>query len=380
MAVVRRDRAEYFQFAKLMTRIDFISPDPSAGGIGDYTETLADSLPADVEWRILTLEDPIDCVRVLWSVLRNPPSLVHLQHEYRYFGVASAFSFVFFPVLYVLTRIRGSPVVITLHEIWTPDMVSKPPQTVKRLYVTAVNRVIRAAADHILFLSQHSREMFFDRDVPDNTSVFRHGTPVESVNDGNQSDAKREYGYQETDVVVAHVGYVTKRKGTDSFIEAARYREEYEFLVAGTAKDPSDKRFLEDLIAEAPENVKFTEGMPEFRGELSEEAFQKAFIAADIIILPYRTIQQSGIFNWCMAHDVPTLARDIPYFRSIYDEEGCLLLFRDQEEMVTQIDRLVGGSDPTSEERKSFKRRYSFKEMANEHLKLYQGLADSLDK
>jgi glycosyltransferase involved in cell wall biosynthesis len=62
----------------------------------------------------------------------------------------------------------------------------------------------------------------------------------------------------------------------------------------------------------------------EITGELDEEAFHAAFVAADLVVLPYRKVTQSGVFNWCVAYGVPVIGSDTAYFRSLANEWGCV--------------------------------------------------------
>jgi glycosyltransferase involved in cell wall biosynthesis len=91
-------------------------------------------------------------------------------------------------------------------------------------------------------------------------------------------------------------------------------------LIGGGTQAEEAESFRREVEQAAPKNVQIT-------GILDDEEFHAVFIAADLVVLPYRKVTQSGIFNLCVAYEVPTLASDKPYFARLETEWNCIELF-----------------------------------------------------
>ena len=304
-----------------MSKVAIVStPDDGSCGIGTYTGDLIDGFPPEVEEFRHTLRvgawNPIHFIYIALSAGFTDGDVIHVQHEYGLFGPVSYASLLFFPILGLLSQIRGLPVIVTFHSAWNGNTVDSPPIRVKQLYIHLVNRVTVLAADHCVFLSKNCMREFAQSISINELSIYTHGVNQPEYNTSKQK-AKEQFGYTNDDLVVTLPGYVRPEKGTDTFVEIADHFNDVEFLVAGGARLDGLSDYLKQIERDAPTNVQIT-------GVLNEREFHHAFIASDAVLLPYIEMTQSGIFNWCATYSVPVLASDHAYFEQLADEWGCV--------------------------------------------------------
>lgn len=358
-----------------MTRVTFIATAADGScGIGTYTGELRPHIRSDVDDELVQVQlasvNPLSYLRAALSAGLRDTDVIHIQHEYGIYGPKSLMSWLFFPLIHLLTTFRGVPVVVTMHSAWNSETIGPPAVGLKRIYVALNNRLLATTADHLIFLSENSKELF-EESVgvsPEKYSVLAHGVPTETV-DLDQSDAKARFGYDPADTLIVEPGYVRKEKGSDTFVELASRLPEYEFLLAGGVPPGADPSFLDELESNSPENVQTT-------GILDNDRFQAVFRAADLVVLPYRSIHQSGVFNWCVAYGLPVVASDIDYFRRISDRYGCVHIINraDIECTVKDVKELIENEislNNLAENMLEYKRSQSMDEVASQHVEIY---------
>jgi len=197
----------------------------------------------------------------------------------------------------------------------------------KRLYVGANNRLLAATVDHAIFLSDNASTAFQQSVQLNSVETIPHGVQTETRS-LSQKEAKRELGYDDQQLVILP-GYIRPEKGCDTFVTLAE-QFDIPFILAGGCQDAPE--YCASLRERAPPNVEIT-------GKLDEETFHAAFIAADLVVLPYREVTQSGIFNLCIAYGVPVIGSDTQYFRSLADEWGCVEVV-DTENVEASAERI----------------------------------------
>ena len=357
------------------------NPPDDASGTGNYAAQLAAALGTAIDVdRISVPVDTLSPLPFLSAVMDSSSGnadAVHVQFDYVVFGPRGAYAFLFFPLLYVASRVRSIPVVVTAHEALNGELVSPPLSPVKRGYVRALNRTIAAAADHVVFLSEQAEDRFTASLSIDSATVIPHGVAVDPPMDGDPAEAKRRFGFEPDDTVVVEPGYVSPRKGTDVFVSLAERCPEYEFLVAGGPPREKHRPFFDELRDRAPDNVTLTDRLP-------EETFHAAFAAADAALLPYREVaqtgvvnpvNQSGVFNVCAGHTVPVAASDCPRFRAVNGRWDCPRLFDpDDLEDVERALRTIledGEAERLRAALSEYARANSFERVAEEHVAIY---------
>ena len=168
--------------------------------------------------------------------------------------------------------------------------------------------------------------------------------------------------------VVLCFGLMRPYKGLDVLIEAWQGIESAELWIAGMPRMD-----ITELQAKAPPNVRFD---PRFIGDDELPAY---FQRADLVVLPYREIDQSGVLFTALAFGKPLLLTDVGGFpemaatgaartvpagdpAALHDALKALLADPAAlEEMATRAKAAATG-------------RYSWEQIARAHLRLYERL------
>jgi glycosyltransferase involved in cell wall biosynthesis len=79
---------------------------------------------------------------------------------------------------------------------------------------------------------------------------------------------------------------------------------------------------------------------------IEDEERTLLFIAADVNVLPYRTIYQSGVLLMAMSHGLPVIASDLPANREVIEAGVNGLLFESErpEALAEQVNRFFEDS------------------------------------
>lgn len=320
--------------------VTFVStPNDGSCGIGTYAASLKLTLPSSISVNHIYLKlgslNPFLYAHAAVAAGLSDDEVVHVQHEYGLFGPKSLMSWVFFPILYLFTTLTDKRVVLTMHSAWNSETIDPPLVHLKRIYVALNNRMIVTAGDLLIFLSENCKDEFLKSVDVGSCEVLPHGVQTEETIDMSQAEAKQRFGYDPGDTVLVEPGFVRPEKGPDIFVDLARELPDREFLLAGGEQDGYDG-YLDELAADAPTNVQIT-------GVLPAEDFHAAFVAADLVVLPYREVTQSGIFNFCAAYQTPVATSDVDYFRNLTEEWGCVERFTlaDRDDMEHTVRNLL---------------------------------------
>jgi glycosyltransferase involved in cell wall biosynthesis len=200
------------------------------------------------------------------------------------------------------------PLVFTAHDILPRE--ARPGQR-------AAQRRLYEHFDAIVVHSEHGRRRLTDElDVdPERVHVIAHGVFEHLAGDGaNGADraggADRAAALQppfasELPVVLCF-GLMRPYKGIDLLLEAWRGIEGAELWIAG-----APRMDISALRASAPPGVRF---VPRFIGDDELPAY---FRRADLVVLPYREIDQSGVLFTALAFGKPLLLSDVGGFPEI---------------------------------------------------------------
>jgi len=356
-----------------MTDVTVVStPDDGSCGIGTYTGELLGALSdeTDVNWVTVPLRspNPIHYIRGAIEAGLGDAPVIHIQHEYGIYGPKSLWSWFFFPILFLFSRLSDKCVITTYHSAWNRETIDPPLIILKQLYVTANNAMLEMTTNHSIFLSENTAADFSKSVTPDSREIMPHGVQNDTI-DLSVEEAKSEFGAEPDDTLIVEPGYIRHEKGCDAFVDIAKEFEDssFIFLLAGGSQD--NEKYYESIQCDAPPNLQVT-------GRLGEVRFHAAFVAADLVVLPYREVTQSGIFNWCVAYEVPVLGSDTPYFRHLSERWNCVDVVDTEKPKIasSRIRELLVDNDRRTELRSGmsdYRASASLDSVAERHCDLY---------
>jgi glycosyltransferase involved in cell wall biosynthesis len=309
----------------------------------------------------------------------NDPDIVHVQHEYGMYGLFAGLTWPFFLILYLLARLRGIPVVVTIHEGLNANHLSEPARELKGLYLRMLNLLIVSGASHVIFLSNRTADEFIESVRPGSFTVLPHGASEERPVEISKNEAKSRLGYAPEQTVITQPGYIEPRKGNYHMADLATRFDDHEFLLAGGPSKEAYEEYYNKILDNAPDNLTVS-------GFLEEDEFHAAFVASDLIVLPYQqaeqggitnTVGQSGIFNWCATYGKPVVAADLPYFRSLEQEWECLEIcdfdrIDDAERTVQTLLRDDQQREKLSRNIREYAEACSYANVAESHQHIYE--------
>jgi glycosyltransferase involved in cell wall biosynthesis len=232
----------------------------------------------------------------------------HVPDMLRYRSVASDADLVHFqwlplPALDRHLLPRGRPLVITAHDILPRERVAGSHAAQRRLY---------ARFDAVIAHSKAGRKRLVDDAGldPARVHVIPHGAfahlaqlPQAPLPPELTATAKP---------VVLYFGLLRPYKGLDVLLEAWRGIQDAELWIVGRPRFD-----ISNLRTDAATFV------PRYVSDLELAA---CFRRADLVVLPYREIEQSGVLATALAFAKPILASDVGGFREVADAGAARLV------------------------------------------------------
>jgi len=172
--------------------------------------------------------------------------------------------------------------------------------------------------------------------------------------------------------VVLFFGLLRPYKGLDVLLAAFREVEGAELWVVGMPR--MDLAPLEDLARRAPGTVRFV------RRFVTDPEIPSFFRRADLVVLPYREIDQSGVLYTALAFGKPLVLSDVGGFGEVAREHGAgrLVPPGDPDALAEALQELL--ADPLARERlgaaaaRAAAGSYSWDAVASRTVALYREL------
>jgi glycosyltransferase involved in cell wall biosynthesis len=228
----------------------------------------------------------------------------HVPDMLRYRAAARAAQVVHFQWLAVqhldgrlLPRARA--LVLTAHDILPRE--ARPGQR-------AAQRRLYEHFDAVVVHSEHGRHRLTDElgVAPERVHVIPHGVFEHLAAEPAVSHAPADPPFATDKPVVLCFGLMRPYKGIDLLLEAWRGIDHAELWIAG-----APRMDISALRAAAPPGVRF---VPRFIGDHELPSY---FRRADLVVLPYREIDQSGVLFTALAFGKPLLLSDVGGFPEI---------------------------------------------------------------
>jgi glycosyltransferase involved in cell wall biosynthesis len=308
----------------------------------------------------------------------------HVPGMLRYRRVARAADVVHFQWLavqhldsWLLPRRRSPgvyhPLVLTAHDILPRE--ARPGQR-------AAQRRLYEHFDAIVVHSEHGRRRLTDElgVAPERVHVIPHGVfehlaadvdadravVAGGAADGAASGSSAPFATDRP--VVLCFGLMRPYKGIDLLLEAWRGIEGAELWIAG-----APRMDITALRANAPPGVRF---VPRFIGDDELPAY---FRRADLVVLPYREIDQSGVLFTALAFGKPLLLSDVGGFPEIaatgaartFPAGDAAALHNGLRELLVDEDARAAMAE---RERTLASGEYSWQSVARRTLDLYEAL------
>ncbi len=277
-------------------------------------------------------------LRFVWGSLKALPGARLGGHRLAHFHFFHVGPLELFNVL--LARLLGMRVVITAHDIEAfKEGISVP------LFVRWVYR----AAQRVIAHSQVAkRELMQDLGIPEQKiDVIAHGNYVASIAPGVTRDMARAYfGIAPDRRVLLFFGQIKDVKGLGVLLEgfaiALKSDPSLHLLIAGRVwkTDFSSYQALIDRLGLAPSCSLHIRYVP-------DEEVPYFYRCADLVVLPYLRIYQSGVVLLAMSHASAVLVSNIEGLLEAVDDEqtGFVFTGRDPAHLAKRIGDIFANPD-----------------------------------
>lgn len=248
-------------------------------------------------------------INLLWYWIRllilvaNRRPVLHLTGLFSFSNFSTAWSDRTWEWECRCLRLLSNRLILTVHNVIPHDHDT----TEVRRYLMAVYRI-----PHVLIVhTAKSRQRLIDEfNVdPEKICVMDHG--LEEIVYPRAEDVAKtrtDLGYKLDQRMVLFLGWVKRYKGVDLLLEAARQLDDdIRVLIAGNCIDVNYQQEIVQDIERWSLGKRVTW---EF-GYLTENRVSQLLGAADVLVMPYRQIDQSGVLFAALRHGLPVVAFDV---------------------------------------------------------------------
>lgn len=231
-------------------------------------------------------------LRILWIGLLQHPKAIHIQWLKLFW--------IDYIVYSLLSKLAGSKIIFTAHNIVPHEASKSDVEHYRRWY---------KLCDKVICHTETSRKELVDQmKVPiDKTAVIPHGCldiPCDKKELLSiQNEYKEKLGIKPNQIVFGHLGFLSEYKGSDLLIKAWCENEKLHnskdaiLLIAG-------KKGQVEIPDNLPENVKL------INQYLTNEEFKALLKLTDVMVMPYRRIDQSGLLLTLLNENIPFIVSD----------------------------------------------------------------------
>ncbi len=237
----------------------------------------------------------------------DPPQILHhhwpeigLSFRPRYLAWRRILSLL---VVARMARRKGCRVIWTAHNL-------RPHERIYPRFESWFYRQWTDLVDGIICLSDSSRRLLIERypeleDRPIFVSPHGHYRPV-LPRTLSRTEARAEWGWSPEDRVIANVGAIRPYKNIPGLIRVFRGNGEsnLRLVVAGTCSDDALRQEIE-TAASGDSRIRLAFGF------LEDSAMQTVITAADVAVLPYSDILNSGFALYALSCNTPVLAPNL---------------------------------------------------------------------
>ena len=299
-------------------------------GIFAYSAYLSAELRKDTTLRIVEIPENhviSPYFVVLGAKTARSHALVHVQFAYGIFSDLniwkvkrlSTFSAILF---YVGLALGDSYVVTTFHELMTKQRTGGKAGA---FYTKILNKLIINVSDSIIVHNKENKKLMETVYGVEESKlkIVPMGT-LENPTFLNKEESKRKLGLSNKRIIIIP-GFISKHKGHDLIIKILpQIDKDVQLVIAGGTRTDEDTSYRDELIMLAKQlncvdRITFKDDFP-----ISSTVLN----SADIALLPYTSASESMALRLLVAYQVPTIASDLPVFLEIYQDYGCMELFK----------------------------------------------------
>lgn len=319
--------------------------------------------------KIVKLIEYLKYLFKLNNLIKNiAPDIIH----YQFFRRKSEVLF------YLYLKLRGKNLVFTAHNVLPHE---------NNIIDQLLKSIIYKTSSAIIAHSHYIKDKLIDNFKVESSKItiiphgnFDHYIGLDVI---SLQEARIKLNLSINDNVLLFFGYIRKYKGLDLLINAfnrsAIKDENLKLVIAGAPFNSQMEIEYKKAINSSP----FNDRIIFYCNYIPNNEVAKFFIASDLVVLPYKNIDHSGIIHLAYSFGKPVLATNVGDFNEIVEnnKSGFILEQNTEVEIAERIHEifldkarlyLIG-----QYARKLSEDKYSWKDIALKTLTLYQTLRDN---
>jgi glycosyltransferase involved in cell wall biosynthesis len=234
----------------------------------------------------------------------------------------------------------GKKIVLTAHNV-NAGVRDANDSSLNRLTLRLQYRL----ADHIFVHTEKMKKELMDLAglAADRITVIPYGINNAVPNTSlTAEEAKQRLGIRKGEKVLLFYGHIAPYKGLDylaaAFRQVGARHERYRLIIAGAPKNCQE--YWEPIRQGLREDVESGRVLLQ-AGFISDQETEVYFKAADVCVLPYRHIFQSGVLFLAHSFGVPVLAADVGSLREdiVEGQNGFIFRPEDPDDLANAIER-----------------------------------------
>lgn len=238
-------------------------------------------------------------------------------------------------ILKQIKKKYGVRIVQTIHDILPFNEHFYDKYYHKKIYALSDALIIQAEGN-----IQRFNELF--PEDKDKVHLIPLGNSNQFVKEGNGQRLREKYEISDSDFVLLFIGQIKKVKGVDVLLRAFKrviaQHDDIKLIIAGNPwkDDVGEYQGLIDEIKEKNTNQLITD----FRF-IPDEEIADYYDVADVVVLPYTDVYQSGVIRLTYSYKKPVIATKLPAFMEIVEEgvNGFLCEAGDENTLEQSIER-----------------------------------------
>jgi glycosyltransferase involved in cell wall biosynthesis len=229
-------------------------------------------------------------------------------------------------------KLLGKKVVLTVHNVNTEKRDNKD-SAFNRLTL----RIQYLFADHLFVHTEKMKQELIDEFAVQTSRIsviplgINNFAPQTSL---TPAEAKLRLGLRPDEKAILFFGRITPYKGLEILVEAFQKglprAENYRLMIAGKPEEATEEAYWFPIREALREDVQ--KGRVMLRAEhIPDEETEVYFKAADVLVLPYRDIYQSGILFLGYSFGLPALAANVGSLKDEMVEGRTGFLFKPED-------------------------------------------------
>ncbi|PYR30285.1 MAG: hypothetical protein DMF90_28035, partial [Acidobacteria bacterium] len=254
-------------------------------------------------------------LRLLAYAVRTDSRIFHILWQTR-------FEYVDTLILNPMFKILGRSLVLTVHNVDAGERDGRSSSCQRWL----LRRLYRQM-DHLFVHTQKTKEELTERFAVDRTKVTVVAFGLNTVvpeSPVTRTQARQKLGLEPQEKVVLFFGHITPYKGVEYLVEAvARLRsegwEDLRLVIAGDVKDRAATEYYAQLL-DAIDRLSIRGAISLHTDYIPDADVELYFKAADVCVLPYKLIFQSGVLFLSYRFGLPVVVSDVGSMRDDVEE------------------------------------------------------------